>query len=273
LVPAAWEFVQRGVPDVLFTGDGAALELRVLQAGRGVQFLGPYSLFGWSHPGPAYFYLALPFYELFGERGPALNLFALVVNGVAAVARVLITQRLLGFATAIAAAALVSVFVSVIGLIAWIVFAAWTVRIVERRFGGRARLIVGFPAVVVMALTLIGGPARPPVFREPDPATETLARDVESFLRTSRIEQPLVRIDTRDAWPAAVAVVLHLFKRGVPLYVEDEWLYVVGRQFAAPPGAHREVHFANRTSVEEVPAPAIVSRAAGREDLLVYLTP
>ncbi len=72
--------MQRGVPDVLFTGDGAALELRVLRAVRGVQFLGPYSRFGWSHPGPAYFYLASPFYELFGERGPALNLFAMAVQ-------------------------------------------------------------------------------------------------------------------------------------------------------------------------------------------------
>jgi hypothetical protein len=101
------------VPDVLFTGDGAALELRVLRAARGVQFLGPYSLFGWSHPGPAYFYLALPFYELFGERGPALNLFALAVNTMTAVASVLVIQRLLGSLTALAAAALLAVYVSV----------------------------------------------------------------------------------------------------------------------------------------------------------------
>jgi hypothetical protein len=94
---------------------------------------------------------------------------------------------------------------------------------------------------------------------------------VETFLRTSNIERPLVRIESRDAWPAAVAVVLHLSKRGLPLYVEDEWLYIVGRQFAAPAGAHRELHFANRASVEQMPADAIVSRAAGREDLFVYL--
>src|SRR5437660_7329778 len=46
-IPEAWQFFQRGVPDLLFTGDGAALELGTLHAARGVQFLGPYSRFGW----------------------------------------------------------------------------------------------------------------------------------------------------------------------------------------------------------------------------------
>jgi len=55
----------------------------------------------------------LPFYELFGERGPALNLFALAVNTVTAVALVLTTQRLLGWVTAFAAAALLAVYVAV----------------------------------------------------------------------------------------------------------------------------------------------------------------
>ena len=45
-VPGASQFLQRGVPDLLFTGDGAALELGTLQAAHGVQWLGPYSRFG-----------------------------------------------------------------------------------------------------------------------------------------------------------------------------------------------------------------------------------
>ena len=56
--PAAAEFVRRGVPDYLFTGDGATLELRTLHAAHGAQLLGPYSGFYWNHPGPAFFYLA-----------------------------------------------------------------------------------------------------------------------------------------------------------------------------------------------------------------------
>jgi hypothetical protein len=55
----------------------------------------------------------LPFYELFGERGAALNLFALVFNVVTALALVMTIQRLLGFAAAMAAAALLAMYVSI----------------------------------------------------------------------------------------------------------------------------------------------------------------
>src|SRR4051794_24258431 len=84
--PAIAQFVGRGIPDYLFTGDAATIELRTLNAAHGVQLLGPYSRFFWSHPGPTFFYLALPLYEAFHERGPALNLFMLVVNIIATVA-------------------------------------------------------------------------------------------------------------------------------------------------------------------------------------------
>ena len=53
--PAAAQFVRRGVPDFLYTGDAATLELRTLYASHARQLLGPYSPFQWSHPGPAFF--------------------------------------------------------------------------------------------------------------------------------------------------------------------------------------------------------------------------
>ena len=108
-VPAAAEFARRGVPDYLFTGDGATLELRVLHAAHGGQLLGAYSRFYWNHPGPAFFYLALPVYEAFHERGPALNLFMLVVNAIAAIAIVLLARRLRGDPFAWLVAALLAI--------------------------------------------------------------------------------------------------------------------------------------------------------------------
>jgi hypothetical protein len=108
-VPAAAEFARRGVPDYLFTGDGATLELRVLQAAHGGQLLGAYSRFYWNHPGPAFFYLALPIYEAFHERGPALNLFMLVVNAIVAIAIVLLARRLRGDPFAWLVAALLAI--------------------------------------------------------------------------------------------------------------------------------------------------------------------
>lgn len=108
-VPAAAEFARRGVPDYLFTGDGATLELRVLHAAHGAQLVGAYSRFYWNHPGPAFFYLALPFYEAFHERGPALNLFMLVVNAIVAIAIVLLARRLRGDPFAWLVAALLAI--------------------------------------------------------------------------------------------------------------------------------------------------------------------
>lgn len=112
-LPALAQFLWFGVPDILFTGDGAALELRVLQAAHGVQFVGPYSPQGWSHPGPAFFYLAAPLYELAGERGPALNLFVLLVNLGVTLVIVKIARTLAGDLVALAVAALVGVHVLV----------------------------------------------------------------------------------------------------------------------------------------------------------------
>jgi hypothetical protein len=109
-VPAARQFIERGVPDHLFTGDGATLEMRVLHAGDAAQYLGPYSRYQWNHPGPLFFYLALPVYEAFGERGPALNLFVLLVNLGIAISIVFIARQLRGTAFAWSVAALLAVF-------------------------------------------------------------------------------------------------------------------------------------------------------------------
>ncbi len=71
-------------PPIYVQGDDAVLELDVLHAARGQQLLGPYSRFHWSHPGPLYFYLQVPPYELLGRHGMALYLGALAVNTAAA---------------------------------------------------------------------------------------------------------------------------------------------------------------------------------------------
>src|SRR5260221_11453230 len=93
-----------GVPDNLLTGDAASLELGVLEAARGARFLGLNSRMGWNHPGPAMFYLAVPVYEAFGKRGPALTLFALLFWLGCSVALVLTVRRLFDNLTALGAA-------------------------------------------------------------------------------------------------------------------------------------------------------------------------
>ena len=69
--------------DQLPEGDLAVIESYTLQATRGRALLGPYSRFGWNHPGPLYFYALAPLYMATGERTTAIYAEAGVLNVVA----------------------------------------------------------------------------------------------------------------------------------------------------------------------------------------------
>jgi len=496
-LPGASQFLQRGVPDLLFTGDGAALELGTLQAAHGVQWLGPYSRFGWHHPGPAFFYLALPFYEAFGHRGPALNLFAFVANIATTVAIVVAARRLRGRLFALAVAALLAVYMlvgvpfllanewnpifpvlplallsflaacvasgdmrvvpafafvasvivqthvgytpevlalstvavvarwggasqvplsrlqqmdrrlmgltvgilalcwalplyeavtarpgnlqllarffvpkhwvehswreaiaivvdqmavmplalartvrvtvqsrwpvvfglasaqvvvlvaalatavrrrdrglavlAIIGivqiaaailavrgirgdiesyLVAWasllgfmscVVVAAWLVGILRRRLGGvSAAWTVGVAAAALLALAISLPVARSPVIRAPDLVAERLARDVETYLRSLPASPPVIRIASRGTWPTAVAVVLHLTKVGIPIFVEREWISVVGQAFALRGGEHPNLFFGDHSFGVQARNQSDLTFVAAAGDVYVY---
>jgi hypothetical protein len=64
---------------LVWEGDGAILELYTLQATRGIQLTGPYSRFGWHHPGPLYFYILAPLYQLTGHNSVSLQLSSLLI--------------------------------------------------------------------------------------------------------------------------------------------------------------------------------------------------
>jgi hypothetical protein len=63
-------------------GDRALLESYTLLATKGQIMVGPYSRFGWHHPGPLYFWLAAPFYALSNYRSDGLEIAALAINAV-----------------------------------------------------------------------------------------------------------------------------------------------------------------------------------------------
>jgi hypothetical protein len=69
-----------GLPEIAVGSDPAVIELATLDAARGRQLLGPYSRFGFHHPGPAMFYVLLPGYLLGGRTHGGLLLGALLVN-------------------------------------------------------------------------------------------------------------------------------------------------------------------------------------------------
>ena len=64
------------------SGDWAVLTLRVEDVGRDTPLVGPYSRFGWNHPGPLmYWLLAFP-YHLFGDKPEAILAAAATLNAV-----------------------------------------------------------------------------------------------------------------------------------------------------------------------------------------------
>jgi hypothetical protein len=67
-------------PSIVTKSDIAVTELYVQLAAKGHLLEGPYSRFGWHHPGPLYFWLQVPMYALGGHRGTALYAGALALN-------------------------------------------------------------------------------------------------------------------------------------------------------------------------------------------------
>ena len=64
--------------------DGALLEIATIEALQGRQLVGPYSRFGWNHPGPLYFYAESPWYVASGRHTAGMIAGALALNLAAA---------------------------------------------------------------------------------------------------------------------------------------------------------------------------------------------
>ena len=73
-------FARTADPAFAPAGDIALIESYTVHAARRELFLGPYSRFGWNHPGPLYFYLLAPFYATTEHRSAGLSAGALVMN-------------------------------------------------------------------------------------------------------------------------------------------------------------------------------------------------
>ncbi len=79
-----------GMPDPALDIDMAMIELYTLHAVERFQSVGPYSRFGWNHPGPSYFYMLAPLYAVTGGRSSSLFLSAWVISAIAVLTLVVI---------------------------------------------------------------------------------------------------------------------------------------------------------------------------------------
>lgn len=77
----------------VYSGDGALLELAVRSAAHGDRTLGPYSRFGFFHPGPAMFYALAPFEWITGGATWAMPLGVALVNALVVAVFVILVQR------------------------------------------------------------------------------------------------------------------------------------------------------------------------------------
>src|SRR5438094_7655590 len=70
----------RRAPPFREVSDGAVLEIYTLEALKGRLLVGPYSRFGWHHPGPLFFYAAAPWYWLSGRHTVGMQAGAVLIN-------------------------------------------------------------------------------------------------------------------------------------------------------------------------------------------------
>jgi hypothetical protein len=101
----------QSAPRAYAIGDGAVLEMYTLHAAKGVWPLGPYSQFGWNHPGPLLFYLLLPFYSLSEYRSIAMHAGSFAINLASVVTIVVVLLRCATPAVACAGTAVLGLYV------------------------------------------------------------------------------------------------------------------------------------------------------------------
>lgn len=103
-------------------GDEALVGLRSWDVGGETPWLGPYSRYGWNHPGPLLFWVLAAPVHLLGEVGRGATTGALVVNAVAAVTVVVLVARRAGLVAAAGSVALVAVLVAGTQYVLWSVW-------------------------------------------------------------------------------------------------------------------------------------------------------
>jgi hypothetical protein len=102
--------VARHARPVSSVSDTAVIESYTLYASRAQLLVGPYSRYGWHHPGPLYFYLLAPFYVLSGKLSAGLNAGALAINLLAVIVIASVVWRVARGVLAVAIVAMLVVY-------------------------------------------------------------------------------------------------------------------------------------------------------------------
>jgi hypothetical protein len=90
------DLLRQPAAPIYLSSDFGLIAMATREAARGVRLLGPWSRFGWNHPGPAYFYVLAPFYQAAGARALGLYAGVVVLNAAAALTVVAVVARRAG---------------------------------------------------------------------------------------------------------------------------------------------------------------------------------
>ena len=103
-------------PFIYTDGDYAVDELALLRSEHFAQLVGNYSRFGWSHPGPAWFYLVDTVYAPLGSQTWSFLVAVLLVNGLAAALVVAVAWRATSsWIVALAGCGILLVYIGAVG--------------------------------------------------------------------------------------------------------------------------------------------------------------
>jgi len=74
-------------------GDGALIQIYTLLATQGKLVVGPYSRYGWHHPGPLYFWIAAPFFALANFKSAGIYFAVQCINAMSVIAAAWVAAR------------------------------------------------------------------------------------------------------------------------------------------------------------------------------------
>ena len=123
LLVTACSIAWGGWPKPATVGDMAVTELDTQHALHFTQSTGPYSRFGFCHPGPLLFYLLAPFYWIGDYSQAGLCLGAVLLNLAGAVAILVVVSRFTGGAGRLWCALLLTLYVGFLSPVVY--FSAW----------------------------------------------------------------------------------------------------------------------------------------------------
>jgi hypothetical protein len=159
-------------------------------------------------------------------------------------------------------------WLAVPGVMALVAGAAWMARDT-----GSTATVATAAGVVALVLALLAPVPRTPVFRDEDVPVEQLARDVQAALAAGNVTRPVVRIASDHVWPTAAAIVLHLYKHRVPLFVEPAWVFMFGTRLADDGQEHPSLIIGDRSLADRASDQPQLARLGQSGDVFVFLEP